>query len=152
MWPISSQRLKISMKGSLSLHCSLMNPFITSRPLHGVSSRSLLMKSHLWGGQRDQAVRATHQLAWERLPSHILRNALVSAAWGGREHKALYHLVSLLSFLKRFLNACMQLQIIHFELLTAVMILLFISFNLAKLKAELGRTLVGTTTRHEGQN
>lgn len=46
----------------------------------------------------------------------------------------------------------MQLQIIHFELLTAVMILLFISFNLAKLKAELGRTLVGTTTRHEGQN
>lgn len=44
MWPISSQRLKISMKGSLSLHCSLMNPFITSRPLHGVSSRSLLMK------------------------------------------------------------------------------------------------------------
>lgn len=46
----------------------------------------------------------------------------------------------------------MQLQIIHFELLTAVMILLFISFNLAKLKAELGRTLVGTTTRHEGKN
>lgn len=152
MWPISSQRLKISMKSSLSLHCSLINPFITSRPLHGVSSRSLLMKKSPLGRSRGQAVRATHQRAWERLPSHILRNALVSAAWGGREHKALHHLVSLLSFFFLNLNACMQLQIIHFELLTVIMILLFISFNLAKLKAKLGRSLVGPTTRHEGQN
>lgn len=153
MWPISSQRLKISMKGSLSLHCSLMNPFIRSRLLHGVSSRSLLMKKSPLGRSKRSScpcdppasMRAASLTHPEECPG------LCSLRREGK-HKALYHLVSLLSFLKMFLNACMQLQIIHLELLTAVMILLFISSNLAKFKAELGRTLVGTTTRHEGQN